>query len=67
MKNELTFHNLEGAFVVANSLIKENYVVMLSTEENLIVLNYCWAPDGNRNYVVFGDADEYYYWKEDED
>ncbi len=66
MKNELAFHNHENALEVARKLIEENYVVMISREEDLIILNYEWAPYGNRNYVVFGDADEYYKIEEGE-
>ena len=67
MKNELAFHNHENALEVARKLIEESYVVMISREEDLIILNYEWAPYGNRNYVVFGDADEYCKIEEGED
>ena len=67
MKNELAFHNHKNALEVAQKLIEENYVVMISREEDLIILNYEWAPCGNRNYVVFGNADNYYEIEKGED
>lgn len=67
MKNELAFHNHENALEVARKLIEENYVVMISREEDLIILNYEWAPYGSRSYVTFGAADEYYKIEEGED
>lgn len=54
MRNELTFHNHENGLKVAEMLLKEDYVVMLSYEESLLVLNYEWSERGaDRNDVVF--------------
>ena len=58
MKNELAFDTFEDAMTVAKILIKNDYIVMLSKEESLIILNYEWSPHGNRNYVVFGLVDD---------
>lgn len=66
MKNELAFHDVSDAMEVASHLIKNNYVVMLSREENLTILNYVWAPDANRNYVVFGDYEDFEPVREEE-
>jgi len=59
MKNELAFSEMWDATNVAESLIKNNYVVMLSREENLIILNYVWAQNSDRRNVAFGDYEEF--------
>lgn len=52
--NELALENHENAFKIARMLIEDGYVVMLSREGNLIIINYEWsARDSNRNDVVF--------------
>ena len=54
MKNELTFKDHDRGFDVARALLNEDYVVMLSYEEDLLILNYEWSEQGaNRNDVVF--------------
>ena len=54
--NEIAFKNRESAFKVADMLMKEGYVVMLSEEEQLCILNYEWsARDCDRNDMVFID------------
>ena len=53
-RNERAFKNHEDGFKVAQALLNEGYVVMLSHEEQLLILNYEWsATDANRNDVVF--------------
>lgn len=59
MKNELAFDSFEDAWTVAKILINNDYIVMLSKEESLIILSYEWSPHGNRNYVVFGAVNDY--------
>ena len=59
MKNELTFDNHENGMKVAQMLLDENYVVMLSLEGNLLVINYEWSHYSDRNDVVFMRRDEY--------
>ena len=55
MKNELVFKNHENGFKVAQILLDEGNVVMLSYEEELLVLNWEWCESryANRNDVVF--------------
>ena len=54
MKNELTFKDHDRGFDVARALLNEDYVVMLSYEEDLLILNYEWSEHGaDRNDVVF--------------
>ncbi len=53
-KNEIAFKNHEHGLAVAKMLLEENYVVLLSCEENLLIINYEWTEDfANRNDVVF--------------
>lgn len=54
MKNELVFKNHENGFKVAKMLLDEGNVVMLSYEEELLVLNWEWCESGyaDRNEVV---------------
>lgn len=59
MINEIAFKSRETAFEVAKILLDEDYVVMLSSEEDLTILNYEWAECGDRNDVVFMRVDEY--------
>lgn len=60
MTNELVFTTREVAIEVAKILLDENYVVMLSNEEELTILNYEWSEWGDRNDVVFMSKDAYY-------
>lgn len=53
MKNELAFTDEKSALEVARILLKENYVVMLSLEEQLTILNFEWAPNADRNDMIF--------------
>ena len=60
MKNELTFKNHCRGFEVAKTLLDEGYVVMLSYEEDLLVLNWEWSEhDADRNDVVLMRRDEF--------
>ena len=53
-RNELTFENHENAFKVAEMLMEDGYVVMLSREASLIIINYEWSErHSNRNDMVF--------------
>ena len=67
MKNELVFNTLEEAWAVAKILMSNNYIVMLSKENLMIILNYEWSPCGDRNYVVFGSVDDYVETKDYDD
>ena len=60
MKNELTFKDHDRGFDVARSLLNEDYVVMLSYEEDLLILNYEWSWNGaDRNDMVFMNRCEF--------
>ena len=60
MKNEITFKNYENGLKVAQMLLDEGNVVLLSYEEGLLVINWEWSErDADRNDVVFMRRDEY--------
>ena len=59
MKNEISFHSFEEASLVAMTMLKNQYVVMLSREEDLYILNYIWSENADRNGVEFMSTDEY--------
>ena len=59
-KNEIVFKNHNKGLEVAKALLDEDYVVMLSYEDQFLVLNYEWSECGaDRNNVVFMRRDEY--------
>ncbi len=59
-KNEIAFKNHKNGLIVAKALLDEDYVVMLSYEEQLLIINYEWSERGaDRNDVVFMRRDEY--------
>ncbi len=58
-QNELAFRNHESGFDVAKALIKEHYVVLLSYEEDLLIVNWEYSPKSNRNDVVFMSREDF--------
>lgn len=60
-KNEIAFKDHDKGLEVAKRLLEEEYVVMLSHEENLLIVNWEWcdAPQADRNCVVFMSRYEY--------
>lgn len=59
MKHELTFKNHANGLKVAQILLDEDYVVMLSYEEDLLVINWLFSHGSDRNNAVFMPRDEY--------
>lgn len=60
MKNELVFKNHDNGFKVAKMLLDEGDVVMLSYEEEFLILNWEWSEHGaDRNDVVFMSYEEH--------
>lgn len=60
MKNELAFTDYERGFDVAKALLDEGYIVMLSYEEEFLILTYEFSEHGaDRNDVVLMRRDEY--------
>lgn len=50
---ELTFNRYGDAVSVAKTLMDNGYVVMLSKEEDLFILNWVWSETADRNDTVF--------------
>ena len=61
MRNELVFKNHENGFKVAKILLDEGNVVMLSYEEQFLIVNWEYGEDGyaDRNCVIFMRRDEF--------
>ena len=59
MKNELVFNSCENCMTVAKILLEEGFVVMLSREEDLWILNFVYSEHSDRNDVVFMSQDEF--------
>ena len=68
---EVAVKDFDDAVTIAKILIKNGNVVMLSTEEDLTIVNFTWSQsDSNRNDVVFMDREDFeMYYREvvDED
>lgn len=56
---EIAFKNKQTAMDVAAALLEEDYVVMISKEERLYIVNYLWSPTSDRNDVVFVSREEF--------
>ena len=70
MKYEIAVHDKEIALKIMDLLVDQDYVVMLSREENLYIINYLYSEYSDRNDVVFIDREEFdmkYYQIEDEE
>ena len=60
MKNEIAFETAEAAFeTVRQMLTKGHYVVMLSREEQLWIVNYEYSDLNDRNDMVFMPREEF--------
>lgn len=57
--NELAFDKKEDALKVVEVLLENKYVVMVSLEENLYIVNWLYSPLTDRNDVVFMDRGEF--------
>ena len=58
MKNYIVCKDLINAESIVESLLEEDYIVMLSKEEEFYRIEFLWAPEGDRDYVVFRTVDE---------
>lgn len=56
---ELVFNTWSDAIAVAKTLMQNDYVVMLSYEEELTVLDAVWSNGCDRNDVVFMSRDHF--------
>ena len=56
--NEIAMKNHTDALTLAKILLDNGYVVMISREEKLYIINYIWSQrDCDRNDVVFQDRE----------
>lgn len=55
--NELSVDDFEDACTIAKILLKNGNAVMLTTEEDLFIVNWIWCESGyaDRSEVVFRD------------
>ena len=61
MKNEIAFETAEAAFETVRQMLTDgHYVVMLSREEQLWIVNYEYSDLCNRNDMVFMSCDDFY-------
>ena len=60
MKNEIAFKSCENCMEVARILVEEDYVVLISREEALWILNFVYSEHSDRNDVVFMTQEEFY-------
>lgn len=70
MRDEIAIHDKEVALKIVDLLVDQDYVVMLSREEDLYIINYLYSKYSDRNDVVFIDREEFdmkYYQIEDEE
>lgn len=55
-ENEIAVKSFANAETLAELLLDEGYVVMISKEEKLYIVNYLWSSnDADRNDVCFMD------------
>ena len=71
-EGELTFHDWQSCIDVADILMDEGYVVMLSREENFYIINYVWSSEryADRSNVVFMEREDFeqkFYEDDDEE
>jgi len=59
MVNQIAFKDHTNALWTADMLVQENYVVMLSREGDLYILNYIYSPEADRNEVIFDSIENY--------
>lgn len=68
---EITCNSPTAVNVLSNVLLDQGYVVMISREEDLYILNYIWSERGaDRNDVVFMDRcdlEEHFYEVDEEE
>jgi hypothetical protein len=59
-KNEIVAKTYSDALSLAEILLNNDYVVMISKEEQLYIVNYIWsARESDRNDVIFIGRDTF--------
>lgn len=59
MRNEIALKEKSTAFKIAELLVDEDYVVMISKEEDLYIVDFEWSEGCDRNDVVFMSKEEF--------
>lgn len=55
-ENEIAVSNFDDAMKMTDILLANDYVVAVSREEELYIINYVWSPNkADRNDVCFQD------------
>ena len=64
-KNELVVRDFKDAMQITEVLMKNDFVVMLSREEEFFIINWIWCSEGfpDRNSVIFYNREDY-EWEE---
>lgn len=58
--NEIVCKSYSDALSLAEILLNNGYVVLISKEENLFVVNYEWSSrDADRNDVIFLNREKF--------
>lgn len=56
---EIAVNDYYDATTIAEILMNNDYVIMMSREEQLYIINAIWSSGCNRNDVVFMDRGEF--------
>ena len=54
---EIAVHSYDDAQKIAEILLRNENVVMISREENLFIINFVYSKDSDRNNVAFMERD----------
>lgn len=59
--NEIAIINWDDASKIIPALLNNDYAVMVTLEEDLFIINYEWANNTDRNYMIFRNRGDYEY------
>lgn len=58
--NEIVCKSYSDALSLTKILLNNGYVILISKEENLFIVNYEWSSkDANRNDVIFLNREDF--------
>lgn len=68
-KTEISIDAYEDAVELARILLKNGYAVLLTSEDDITIINYIWAEgygcnEANRNNVVFCSIEDMHEYEE---
>lgn len=59
-ENEFAVESYEDAIKISEVLLRNDYVVMISREESLYIINYEWSPhNADRNDMIFRSREDW--------